>query len=207
MIIRNVARTLAGVTLVAVVAGAGAASAQAPAAQAARPAPSLSGNVPGLCIHNQAQVIQTSTLGRSVQTRLQQLVQQTETELTPQRNALRTEAQTLSAAKPQPTDPRLAAHQQKTQTFLSLAQLRERELQATEQKVIQRINNESEPLILQVAQQKGCGVVLNRGAAVLVNSANDITPQVIAALNAKITTFAFERERIQQQAAAPATRR
>jgi Skp family chaperone for outer membrane proteins len=202
MIIRNVARTLAGVTLVAALAGAGAASAQAQA-QAARPAPSLSGNVAGLCFHNQAQVIQTSAVGRAVQTRLQQIVQQTEAELTPTRNALRTEAQTLSAAKPQANDPRVAAHQQKTQTFVNLAQQRERELQATEQKVIQRINSESEPVILQVAQQKQCGVVLSRSAAVLINNANDITPQVIAALNAKITTFTFNRETL---AAAPAAR-
>jgi Skp family chaperone for outer membrane proteins len=203
MTIRNVARTLAGVTLVAALAGAGAASAQAQPAAAARPAPSLSGNVAGVCFHNQAQVIQTSAVGRAVQTRLQQLIQQTEGELTPQRNALRTEAQTLNAAKPQPNDPRIAAHQQKTQTFLTLAQQRERELQATEQKVIQRINTESEPVILQVAQQKQCGVVLSRNAAVLINNANDITPQVIAALNAKITTFSFNRETL---AAAPAAR-
>ena len=203
MTYRNAARTIAGVTFIAMIAATGAASAQAPA----QPAPTqlnLTGNIPGLCFHNQAQVIQTSTVGRAVQTRLQQLVQQTEAELTPQRNALRTEAQTLNAAKPQPNDPRIAAHQQKTQTFLTLAQQRERELQATEQKVLQRINNESEPVIAQVARQRNCAVILSRGAAVAINPANDITPAVIAGLNAKITTFNFERERLQAPAAAPA---
>ena len=205
MIIRNAACALAGVTFVAALAGAGAAMAQAPA-QAPRPTPSLTGAVPGLCFHNQAQVIQTSTVGKAVQARLQQIVQQTETELTPQRNAISTEAQTLSTAKPQPNDPRLTAFAQKREAFLNLASQRERELQATEQKAIQRINTESEPVILQVAQQKNCGVVLSRGAAVLINNANDITPQVIAGLNAKITTFTFNREVLQQRPAAPAAR-
>jgi outer membrane protein len=61
-----------------------------------------------------------------------------------------------------------------------------------------------EPLIRQAYQQKNCSVLLQRSAIVIANPAMDITPQVVAALNAKITTFAFDRERLDQALAAPA---
>ena len=84
------------------------------------------------------------------------------------------------------------------------AQLRDREVSATEQKAVGRIGQEMEPLIRQVYQQKACSMLLQRTAVVIANPAMDITPQVIAALNAKITQFAFDRERLDGPAAATA---
>ena len=61
-----------------------------------------------------------------------------------------------------------------------------------------------EPLVQQAYQQKGCSILINRQAVVLpTNPAMDITPQVLAALNSKIQTFAFDRARLDQ--AAPTT--
>ena len=59
-----------------------------------------------------------------------------------------------------------------------------------------------EPLIRQVYQQRNCTVLFQRTAIVIANPAMDITPQVITALNAKITQFAFDRERLDQPQAA-----
>jgi outer membrane protein len=64
-----------------------------------------------------------------------------------------------------------------------------------------------EPLISQAYQQKNCSVLLQRTAVVIANPAMDITPQVVAALNAKIIQFAFDRERLDQAVAAPAASR
>ena len=78
-----------------------------------------------------------------------------------------------------------------------------RELRAA----IGRVGQEMEPLIRPVYQQRQCSVLLNRDAIVLGNPAMDITPAVVTALNAKITQFTFDRERLDQQqpaAAAPA---
>jgi outer membrane protein len=47
-------------------------------------------------------------------------------------------------------------------------------------------------------------VLLQRDAVVLANPAMDITSSVITGLNAKITQFAFDRERLDQAAPAPA---
>jgi outer membrane protein len=61
-----------------------------------------------------------------------------------------------------------------------------------------------EPLIRQAYQAKGCSMLINRNSIILGNPASDISQQVVTALNGKITQFAFERERLDQQAGAPA---
>ena len=57
----------------------------------------------------------------------------------------------------------------------------------------------------QAYQAKACSLLVNRNSVVLANPASDITPQLVTALNGKITQFAFERERL-DQAANPAAR-
>src|SRR5205085_7224714 len=80
----------------------------------------------------------------------------------------------------------------------------DRELQATEQKALNRIGTEMDPLVRTAYQQKGCSLLVNRQAVVIGNPAMDITPAVVTALNAKITQFAFDRERLDQTATAAA---
>jgi outer membrane protein len=53
-------------------------------------------------------------------------------------------------------------------------------------------------------QQARCSVLIQRDSVVLANPAMDITPAVVTGLNAKITQFAFDRERLDQAAAPPA---
>ncbi|MND06344.1 Outer membrane protein (OmpH-like) [compost metagenome] len=54
--------------------------------------------------------------------------------------------------------------------------------------------------------QRACSVLLERDAVMLANPAMDITDAVIAGLNARIKTFAFDRERLDAQPAAAAPR-
>ena len=57
--------------------------------------------------------------------------------------------------------------------------------------------------------QRNCGVLFDRQAVFAANPAMDVTDAAVAALNAKIQTFTFERERAQpnQPAAAAPTRK
>ena len=71
-------------------------------------------------------------------------------------------------------------------------------MQATQQKAVGRVGQEMEPIIRAAYQQAKCGLLFQRDAIVLANPAMDITPAVITGLNAKITQFAFERERLDQ---------
>ncbi len=177
------------------------------AAPAAAPAVSHGPALPGVCVISLEGAITGSTVGQYVQTRLQQIATQVQAELKAEDTALQNEAKTLEgqrASLDQKTfETRATALQNKANTFQRKAQQRERELGATQQKALGRVGQELDPIIRQVYQQRQCSLLLNRDSVVLANPAMDISQPVITALNAKITQFNFDRERL-DQAAAPA---
>jgi len=175
--------------------------AQAPAAAAA-PAMAQGPAIPGMCIVSPEGVVGGSTVGRYVNTRLQQIVQQVQAELGGENTAIENEAKALDGQRATldatTFEQRGSALQVRNNALQRKAQLREREVQATEQKALARISQEMEPIIRTVYQQQHCSVLLQRSAVVIANPAMDITPAVTAGLNAKITQFAFDRERLDQ---------
>ena len=187
-----------------------AAQAQAPAAQAGRPltltnpGPAL----PGVCIVNNNRVFVQSRVGRAYQARMQQLTQAVRAELSPEETAIQTEGRTLETQRttlqPAQLQQRATALQTRFNNFQTRANQRARELEATEAKQIQRISNELQPVLNTVYGQRGCGLLLDGSSVVAANPAMDITPAVVAALDARISTITFERESLPQQAAAAA---
>lgn len=186
------------------------------AAPAAAPAVSHGPALPGVCVISLEGAITTSTVGKYVQSRLQQIASQVQAELKAEETALQTEAQTLDSQRAtldqKTLQTRAEALQTKANAFQRKAQQRERELGATQQKALGRVGQELDPIIRQVYQQRQCSVLLNRDSVVLANPSMDISQPVVTALNAKITQFTFDRERLDQAAApaqtpAPATRR
>ncbi len=182
-----------------------AAFAQTAPAAAAAPAVSHGPALAGVCVISLEGAIATSTVGKYVQTRLQQIAAQVQAELRAEETALQTEATTLEgqrASLDQNTlQTRANALNTKANAFQRKAQQRERELGATQQKALGRVGQELDPIIRQVYQQRQCSLLLNRDAVVIANPAMDISQPVITALNAKITQFSFDRERLDQQAA------
>ncbi|MDP1599477.1 OmpH family outer membrane protein [Phenylobacterium sp.] len=186
------------------------------AAPAAAPAVSHGPALPGVCVISLEGAITGSTVGKYVQTRLQQIATQVQAELKAEEAALQNEAKTLEgqrASLDQATfETRANALQTKANAFQRKAQQRERELGATQQKALGRVGQELDPIIRQVYQQRQCSLLLNRDSVVIANPAMDISQPVVTALNAKITQFNFDRERLDQAAApaqtpAPATRK
>jgi outer membrane protein len=199
----------AGVSAVAALTAATAAFAQAPAAPL--PAPTSGAPIAGICVVDLDQVVATSTVGRYVQQRLQQIQQQANAEVNGENTQLNNDAKALDAQRAtldQTTyEQRGTAIQVRANALQRKIQQRERELQVTEQKAVARVLQESEPPLRQAYQQKACSLLLNHQAILgaFFNSAMDITPQVVTGLNAKIQQFAFERERLDQQAQPGAT--
>ena len=183
------------------------ASSQAFAQAAAGPATTHGPAIPGVCVMSIEGVISGSTVGKYVQTRLQQIATQVGAELKAEETAIQNDAKTLDGQKAtldQGTfEQRAAALQVRANAYQRKSQLRERELQATQQKALGRVGQELDPIILQVYQQRQCSLLLQRDALVIANPAMDISPTMTTALNAKITQFAFDRERLDQPAAAP----
>jgi len=187
------------------------AAARPPAAAPAAATPQAAVHGPpiaNMCIISVEGAIGGSTVGKYVDTRMQQIVAQTNAELTGEKTAIDNDAKALDARRAtldQSTlEQQASALQVRANALQRKAQLRDREVSATEQKAVGRIGQEMEPLIRQVYQQKNCSVLLQRTAVVIANPAMDITPAVVTALNAKITQFAFDRERLDQPQAAAA---
>ena len=135
---------------------AAAAVAQAQPAPAARPAvpaaaaaaSSISHGPPinGMCMLAIDQAIQQSTVGRYVGTRMQQIVAQVKAELQPDETAITTEGRaleqsraTLDAATYQ---SRVANLNLRIANYQKKGELRQREVEATEQKALNRIAQE-----------------------------------------------------------------
>jgi outer membrane protein len=208
---KTISFAIAGAAGFAFLSGAPLALAQTkPAAAASAPAaPVITATVPGVCVLSREGLVGAATVGKYVQTRLGQLSSQTNAELTAEQTALQNDAKALDAKKatlaPADFQKQGAALQQRAQALQQKAQQRDRELQATEQKAIQRILQEASPLVADQVKAKGCGVVLDANSVLAANPAMDVTPGVVAALNGKFTQFEFDRERL--DAAGPAPQR
>jgi outer membrane protein len=199
----------------ALLAFASVATAQAPAAPAApRPAapaaaaPAITHGpaIPGICVVNTDRILVESAVGKAATARLQQLGNVVRAELTAEQDALVKDAtafQTARATLAQDAiDKRDADLQVRNNALQRKADQRQRELQATQQKAFSRIATELEPVEIQVYQQRQCSLLLAAEAVTASNPAMDITPTVITALNSRISTLTFERERLDP---APAT--
>jgi len=183
-------------------------AALAQAADAAAPPVTYGAPIAGLCALSVDGAIGASTVGKYVDTRLGQISAQVNAELSGERTTIDNEARALdgqrSTLDQNSFEQRAAALQVRDNAWQRKAQLREREMQATQQQALGRVLNEMRPLIAQAAQQKSCAIVLDRSSVVMVNPAMDITPGVITALNGKLTQFAFDRTRLDQPQAAAA---
>jgi outer membrane protein len=186
-----------------------AAAAPAPAAPATGTvavSPPSGPPIPGICVFSLDRTIADSAVGKAFVARMQQITQQAEAELAPERNTLQTEANTLQGQRtslaPDALQQRADALNQRIQAYSAKEELRSREIEATQQKNLQRIATEVNPLLVNVYNAKRCSVIFNADALINVNPAMDISGDVVAALNGKMTTLSFDRERLDQQAAA-----
>lgn len=190
----------------ALLAFASAASAQtAPAAPAA---PIRHGAaLPGVCFYSFDRALGTAEVGKAVATRLQQLTTEAESELTTEDKALSADIQAFDRARATMTqdaaEQRASQLQIRRNALQRKIDLRQREIQATRAKALDRIENEMSPVVIATYQARGCSILLT-GGVVIANPQMDITDQVVTGLNAKIKTFTFNRERLDAPAPAPA---
>ena len=195
-----------GLTLVA-----SSAIAATPVATTPAPAPTVAQGpaIPGVCLLSVNQAIAQSTVGGYVRTRLDQIVTQVRAELSPEETAISNEGKTLDASKATLDQATLQSRGQALSTrytaFQQKADLRQREVKATQDKALNRIAQELEPIAQQLYQSHRCSVLIDKGSVMLANPDMDLTPAAITALNGKIQQFPFDREHL-DTGAAPAAR-
>jgi len=183
-----------------------AAAPAAPAATAITHGPAIA----GVCIVDIDQILAESAIGKAANTRLQKLQTDVQAEVTAEQTSLVNDAKTFQAQRAtlaqDAADKKDADLQVRNNALQRKVQQRQAELQATQQKAADRILSEIDPVEAQVYQQRNCSVLLTRQSVIAANPAMDITPVVITALNARISTLTFERERLDQSVSAPQTR-
>lgn len=178
---------------------------------ASTPAPTVAQGpaIPGVCMLSVNQAITQSTVGGYVRTRLDQIVTQVRAELNPEETAINTEGKALDASKATLDQATLQSRAQALQgryaAFQQKADLRQREVKATQDKALNRIAQELEPIAQQLYQAHRCSVLIDKGSVMLANPEMDLTPAAITSLNGKLQQFPFDREHL-DTGAAPAAR-
>jgi outer membrane protein len=180
-------------------------SALAQTAPAAAPAISHGAPIAGVCIFSSQRAVGSSAVGKAVDARLKTIIAQVNAELTGERTTLDNEAKALDAKKATmdqgALEQQAAGLQVKANAWQRKGQLRQKEVEATEQKALSRVYQELDPAIKQVYQQRTCGILMDRESVLLANPAMDITDAVVVALDARIKTLTFDRERLDQPVA------
>ena len=200
-----------GVSAVLVTA-AGSAMAQAPRA-AGPAAPNASAGVPtgpaipNACVFSQQGAVGTSAVGKYVISRLQQI--QAQAELQAEETTLQTDIKAYgtqrAALSTDVQQQRERGLNERAQALQQKAQLRSKELEATQQKAVSRVVSEYDPIVISVMKSRNCGLVLDGQATLAYNPAMDLTPEVVRQLDVKITQFPFEREHMESGAPGGAT--
>lgn len=179
-----------------------AAPAAAPAAPAAAPAPSIINGpaIPGVCLLSEQQAIAQSQVGQFVRQRLDQIVGLIRAELGPEEQGIQADDKALAAQRAtldQATlETKAKALQERYQQFQQKADLRQREVKATQDKALNRIAQELEPIAEGLYQSHRCSILLDKGGVLFTNPDMDLTAAAITGLNAKIQQFPFEREHL-----------
>lgn len=153
--------------------------------------------IAGVCVYHNARTMAQSSAGQAVEARMRQLAQEVQTELQPYATQIQTEAQQLqSSGASLPADQlnqRRQALQQRAQEAQQLEATRENELRYTLAVQRQAITDAVSPILVQVYQEKGCGLMLDRESVFIMNPAHDVTDLVIQRLNAALPTLSFNR--------------
>jgi outer membrane protein len=154
----------------------------------------------GMCVFSESGIIQGSKVGQAVVGRLRALKQQVDAELQPEANAINSDAKALDGQRaslaPAAFQAKQANLQLRATNLDKRAQLRSRELQATQAKQFQVIGAALEPILRQLYEQRQCSMLFDRdGAGVrAMNPTMDLTSQAVSALDQKIQTLTFDRE-------------
>jgi len=193
---------LGAVALIAVVSSA--------SAQAAAPAPAVAQGpaIPGVCVFSVNQTIGASAVGGYIRTRLDQIVAQVKAELNPEDASIATDVKALEAQRASldaaTYQSRGQALQGRINALREKADLRQREVKATEDKALNRVAQELEPIAQSLYQAHRCSILLDRTSVMMANTEMDLTPSAVTALNAKLQQFPFDREHLDTGAGAPA---
>jgi outer membrane protein len=145
-------------------------------------------------------------VGAYVNDRMKQLSAVVQAEVVSEQTSIQNDAKALDGQKAtlqaDVYQQRGQALQQRYAQLQEKVQLRQKELETTQQKAFSRVLQAAGPMVGQVVGQRSCGILLDASAVIVGNPSLDITQTVITMLNGSLTQFAFDREHLDAQAGA-----
>ena len=171
----------------------------AQAAWAADETPAASGPpVAGVCILSQQTLISRSKVGIAASGRLHDLAQASQTEFDTEKSGLESRGKALAAKRTTLPPAQLQAQgmalNQRVQGLQRQAAIRQRQLEDTRAKAINRVVEVAQPFITQALTTHGCGLLIAREAILGGNLTNDLTTEILAAMDAKATPISITLE-------------
>ena len=128
-------------------------------------------------------------------------------ELTTERTSLENDIRAFNTARatldPTAAEQRGSQLQLRQNAYQRKEAMRQREMEYTVQYANIRLQQEAQPVLLQVATQRTCSILLNDNIVMAGNAAMDITPAVITGVNARIQTLTFDRIQVNPQTGQP----
>ncbi|MBU1384303.1 MAG: OmpH family outer membrane protein [Alphaproteobacteria bacterium] len=153
--------------------------------------------IPGVCVYHHDRLLAQSTAGQAVQAGMQRLQQEVQAELAPYEQFIQSEGQQLQQGRGTIPQADFATREQalatRYQEARNLAQTREGELRYTQAMQLQQIAQATDPIVLALYNERGCGLLLSRDGVMRVNPTMDLTEAAIQRVNAALPTLSFSR--------------
>jgi Skp family chaperone for outer membrane proteins len=177
--------------------------AAAPSAGQQLPALTQGPPIAGICLYNRDAAIASSSAGKAMIARVQQLRAQAAAEYQGEQQSIKAEADALIAKKASLSQEQFQQQagpiQQSQEASNRKAELRQRELQATGEKALQRFTAAAMPILRTLYEQHHCSLLLSGDVIMAANPAMDLTDQAVQQLNVSLPTMSFDRENLPQQ--------
>lgn len=162
--------------------------------------------IPGICLLSREAIFANAKAGVAASARLKQLADAAQNEVEAQRRPIDSDLEAFqkSAAKltAEQRDQQQQALARRLQPVQQLAAQRNREIEATRAKAMERISATAQPIIAQVYGQHKCGLLVDRNTVLGGNFSNDLTIEIVRNLDTAMPSLSFEREALPSAAAA-----
>jgi Skp family chaperone for outer membrane proteins len=173
-------------------------AATAAPAPAATPTASKGPLIPGVCLLSQESLITRSKVGQAATARLRELAGQVQSNLNAEKTRLEARGKALNDKRATLTPLQIQAQSQalnqRAQALQAEAGERSAQIDATKSRAFSRVIQAAQPYITQAYAAHGCGLLFAREAVLTGNLGNDVTDEVLAALDAKATPVTFDLE-------------
>ncbi len=154
--------------------------------------------VAGVCLLSRQDLVSHSKIGLAAAARLETLTRASQTEFNGEKARIEARAKALGAKRGSLPPAQLQAQGQAlNQRFAALqaqAGVRARQIDDTHAMVAARMVDGAQPYIAAAFAAHGCGLLVAREAVLGGNLTNDLTPEVLVALDAKAAPLTFELE-------------